>query len=319
MGFNGSRIGRINTSTLGSASGVWSVNEVHLGRQQDTWPVTDGFNVDVLLVGGGGGGGSTIGAGAGAGGILIGTLRVNKATTYAVVIGAGGSQEANGNSSSAFNVTAYGGGGSRGYTTSPTLLPGFPGGSGGGGSGTRPNGATSNGGAATQTNQSGFTGYGFAGGIGTSSGDPIQPAGGGGAGELGENGIRTGTTRAGAGGNGIFNSYRTDVNVGYGGGGNGYSYNSGAIAPDKRATYGGGTAVAQGTSSAGVANTGGGGGGGGFFNSPSVGGTGGSGICVVRYLSPQKATGGTVTTYTSNSDGKSYVVHTFLSTSSFIT
>jgi hypothetical protein len=67
--------------------------------------------------------------------------------------------------------------------------------------------------------------------------------------------------------------------------------------------------------SAGAANTGNGGGGG-----PSgigaVGGNGGSGVVIISYVNPtQRATGGTVTSYTSNS--LTYWVHTFTTSGTF--
>jgi hypothetical protein len=64
-----------------------------------------------------------------------------------------------------------------------------------------------------------------------------------------------------------------------------------------------------GTGVAGTANTGGGGGGGGS------GSTGGSGIVIISYPGAQRATGGTVTSYSSG--GFSYTVHTFNSSGTF--
>jgi hypothetical protein len=59
------------------------------------------------------------------------------------------------------------------------------------------------------------------------------------------------------------------------------------------------------------ANTGGGGGGGSHYNVTNKGGEGGSGIVVVRYAGPQKATGGTVTSVSG------YTIHTFTSSGTF--
>lgn len=59
------------------------------------------------------------------------------------------------------------------------------------------------------------------------------------------------------------------------------------------------------------ANTGGGGGGGSHYNSNNKGGDGGSGIVIVRYSGPQKATGGTVSTVAG------YTIHTFTSSGTF--
>jgi hypothetical protein len=63
-------------------------------------------------------------------------------------------------------------------------------------------------------------------------------------------------------------------------------------------------------------NTGGGGGGSGSGGtSGGSNNAGGSGIVIIRYSGSQKATGGTVTTYTSS--GQSYWVHTFTSSGTF--
>jgi hypothetical protein len=45
------------------------------------------------------------------------------------------------------------------------------------------------------------------------------------------------------------------------------------------------------------------------------GGPGGSGIVIISYLGAQRATGGTVTSYSSG--GFSYTVHTFLSSGTY--
>jgi hypothetical protein len=60
------------------------------------------------------------------------------------------------------------------------------------------------------------------------------------------------------------------------------------------------------SSTAGTANTGGGGG-----NSSA----GGSGVVIISYLGAQRATGGTVTTYSSG--GFTYTVHTFTASGTF--
>lgn len=75
---------------------------------------------------------------------------------------------------------------------------------------------------------------------------------------------------------------------------------------------GGGGAGGSSPSGAGVhatANTGGGGGGAG--SGTNIGGNGGSGIVIIRYLGTQKATGGTIT----SSGG--YTIHTFTSSGTF--
>ena len=58
--------------------------------------------------------------------------------------------------------------------------------------------------------------------------------------------------------------------------------------------------------------------GGGGGSSARAGGSGGSGIVIIRYKSPtQRATGGSVTSYTSGSD--TFWVHTFTSSGTFAT
>jgi hypothetical protein len=272
---------------------------------------------DVLMVAGGGAAGVTIGAGGGAGGVLLGSFAIPSSGSYTITIGAGASTGAdgtNGSNTTCFGLVANGGGGGYGYTNTNGANPGNPGGSGAGGAGNR--GGTSAGGAATQTSQSTLIGYGFAGGLGTSSGDPIQPGGGGGAGAVGQAGQPTGTTKAGDGGDGIYNNYRTGSNVGYAGGGSGHSYNSGADPTNKRSTFGGGVSTTN-ELSPGVPNTGGGGAGGGFLYGPAQG-SGGSGIVVIRYptFTSNIATGGNVTYYTLNN--VEYTVHTFTSSNTLV-
>lgn len=272
--------------------------------------------IDVFMVGGGGAGGGSIGSGGGAGGILVGTTTLSEAASMPVFVGAGGSSGADsqsGENTTFFGLIAYGGGGGKSWMQNGDPAPGrgVDGGSGSGGSGNR--GPTTTGGSAIQTSQSTLTGYGNAGGTGTSSGDPIQPGGGGGAGGAGQNGINTGTTKAGDGGIGRYNNFRTGSNIGYAGGGSGHSYNSAAAPNSTRDTWGGGASLDN-TVVHGVANKGGGGAGGGFLYGP-VQGNGGSGIVVIRYLGAQNATGGTVTTYSSG--GNTYTVHTFTTSGTF--
>jgi hypothetical protein len=66
----------------------------------------------------------------------------------------------------------------------------------------------------------------------------------------------------------------------------------------------------------GGANTGGGGGGGAHYNSNNFGGTGGSGAVIIRYTGSQRASGGTVVTYTTSS--VTYTAHAFFSSGVFV-
>ena len=280
-------------------------------------PTSRPTDFDILMVAGGGAGGPTIGGGGGAGGVLLGAFAIPSSGSYTITVGAGapiGAGGTNGSNTTCFGLVAIGGGGAYNYTETNGANPGNAGGSGAGGAGNR--GGTSAGGAATQTSQSTLTGYGFAGGLGTASGDPIHPGGGGGAGAVGQAGQPTGTTKAGDGGDGIYNNYRTGSNVGYAGGGSGNSYNSAVNPTDKRATFGGGVSITN-EGVPGVPNTGGGGAGGGFIYGPAQG-SGGSGIVVIRYptFTSNIATGGNVTYY--NADGVEYTVHTFTSSGNLV-
>ena len=279
-------------------------------------------NVEVLVVAGGGGGGWDVGGGGGGGGVCYSkSYPITPGSAISVTIGnggaganqptgagragSGGRAGANGDNSVFGAITALGGGGGGGWSN----VSGANGGSGGG--------QTSNSGdaaySATQTGGAYYVGYGNPGGISarnTSPGDNNYSgaSGGGGAGGPGGGGINNGTwtlnsSLAGFGGPGLpFNISGTTKY--YGGGGGSSSDNSiytgiGGI--------GGG---ANGGEQNGEANTGGGGGGGGLPT--NIGGTGGSGIVIVRYPGPQKATGGNTITQV---DG--YTIHTFTSSGTF--
>jgi hypothetical protein len=267
-------------------------------------PITGATQGVYLIVAGGGGGGQSIFAsagGGGAGGLLTGTFFANVSTSYSIVVGSGGSAGVSGTNSSGFGVTAIGGGHGGGNVQPPS--GNFSGGSGGSGGGS----------AIDNSAGSGTAGQGFAGSLGR--GDPFQGGGGGGAGAAstrpnGGIGIQssingTATYYAGGGGGGGSNQSggqdgQLPGDGGLGGGGQG-----GFGGPD-----GSGSVATNGV--AGTAGLGGGGGGGarvGQFGSTG-GGAGGSGVVIAAYASPsQRATGGTVTTYTSG--GITYWVHTF--------
>jgi len=181
-------------------------------------------------------------------------------------------------SSSAPTYSAIGGGG--GYTGHSILDVTQSGGSGGGGSGSDLGGFHNvNGGAGTGT---GITLQGYAGGSGYYDTPYFRGSGGGGAGGVGKNASDTAN-----GGIGLSYSI-TGSSIGYGGGGGGGSWNSnnfgyggGGINNIFGGGNGGGTS--SGTGVSGVANTGGGGGGSGNANGGVPGGTGGSGIVIIRY------------------------------------
>jgi len=70
-------------------------------------------NVEYLIIGGGGAGGYNTGGGGGAGGVVSGSTNVSANTNYRIVVGSGGTNgidPTNGGNSSAFGITADGGG-----------------------------------------------------------------------------------------------------------------------------------------------------------------------------------------------------------------
>jgi hypothetical protein len=253
------------------------------------------LTADVLMVAGGGGGGSSFGGGGGAGGVLATSSYSISAGSYTIAVGGGAPRSAaadstrgsNGNNTTGFGVTCYGGGGGGSYNNAYT---GLPGGSGGGGGSSETSG-TMAGGAATQTTQSPFTGYGNRGGNSFGR-NPYIGTGGGGAGAQGQD-ISSGTV-SGNGGNGL-NTWSSWAPVsalgqsGYiagGGAGAAYTWSNGSSVGNPG--LGGGGTSTGGQSALGgnaAANTGSGGGGGGFPT--GQGGTGADGIVIVRYTRAQ--------------------------------
>jgi hypothetical protein len=261
-----------------------------------TFTSTGAGDIDVLIVAGGGGGGSWVGAGGGAGGVVVRNNFPITAGSYSIVVGNGGAgginpgsytspfpSTTNGQNSTAFGLTAIGGGKGGSWNGDQNA----DGGSGGGAS-------QQNGQKSGLQPGSASGGFGNAGGAnaGFGAGGPHATAGGGGAGAAGQNTVND--TQSGAGGIGIINTFRTGANLYYGGGGGGGMHGPGY--DDSRAglgtrngnTGGGGNGKHRNNSliadQAGLANTGGGGGGGGApGNEPSYGGAGGSGIVVIRY------------------------------------
>jgi hypothetical protein len=251
-------------------------------------PITGAYAVEYLLVAGGGGGGFNSfqgSGGGGAGGLLANVASVQPGTAYSIVVGSGGSVNAKGANSTAFSLTALGGGSGAGNSDTAVINGGS-----GGGRCTRDNPAENFGPG------SGTSGQGFAGSSGISG---YVGAGGGGASQTGQ-----GT----AGGSGTASSI-SGSSVFYAGGGGGGNRQVGS----------GGTGGAGGggfNNTAGTANTGGGGAGGGSDPGAFTGTAGGSGVCILSYPSAsQRATGGTVTTYTSG--GQVYWVHTFTTSGTF--
>lgn len=258
--------------------------------------ITQGGEIEYVIVAGGGSGGSSTNAsgggasGGGAGGVVVGTRPI-AGGTYDVVVGAGGKPVnepgavgSNGENSSVFGLVALGGGGGAGVEQAA----GADGGSGGGGG--RRRGA---GGKALQpTSESG--GLGHDGAIGAPNA-PDQGSGGGGAGAVGTGGRFRST---GQGGDGLVSMIT----------GKPVTYAIGGLGGIRAQTV-------QGIPGRTHRGDGGGGGAGGRGSSSwAMGGAGGSGIVVIRYKlpppTPMMAEGGEVTTMTDD-QGKTWRVHTF--------
>jgi hypothetical protein len=262
--------------------------------------------VEVLVVAGGGaGGGRHAGGGGGGGVIYVTSYPVTPGTNITVTVGNGGlaggygSRGGNGQNSLFGSLTAIGGGGGGGYADGAATVIGASGGSGGGGAGAAGlPGGNGSGGAGTpgQGNRGGDPwASGWPGGGGGGAGQPGQSPRNGLYGGRGGDGLLysiSGFPRYYAGGGGGAGESNVDLNGGLGGlGGGGRA--TGAYNPSQ--------------GQPGEANTGGGGGG----SRDQAGAVGGSGVVIVRYPGPQKATGGTITQV------GGYTIHTFTSSGTF--
>ena len=268
----------------------------HTFTADGNFVVSASGTVDYLIVAGGGAGGGW--GGGGAGGLLTATGLAVTAQTYAITVGDGGTSQSgavsntagnDGEDSTAFGLTAIGGGGGGSANN------GRNGGSGGGagahgcgGSG-YPFQCTSFGSGTSGQGNDGNKGYDGGGGCGGYD----SGGGGGGAGAQGGTGN---TSNGGNGGDGVANNYRTGSNVTYAAGGGGAGYSDGcnpgdSVTGNNRTMPNGGSSGIGGdggshnsapgvnTATAGDTNTGSGGGG-----DPDAHGAGGSGIVVIRYL-----------------------------------
>ncbi len=248
---------------------------IHTFTSSGTFTVTQGGNVETLVVAGGGGGGSRHGGGGGAGGLQYSSSSAVTAQGYSIVVGNGGDGGTYGLNSpsgagyagedSSFNsIVAIGGGGGCTYDGCPAA-----GGSGGGGAG-----------ANSRTGASGTGGQGNNGGTGGTNG---SGAGGGGAGAVGADSDGVNGSDAGVG-----LAYTiSGSSVYYAGGGGGGS--DGGYVGGSGGNGGGGHGGNGGNTSgmtAGAANTGGGGGATRSLDGYSSGAAGGSGIVIIRYRLP---------------------------------
>jgi hypothetical protein len=232
-----------------------------------TMTVTKAGLFEVLAIGGGGGGGSNndgslSSGGGGGGGVTITTIYL-EAGAHTVVVGAGGAQNVNGQSTSIDSnvINAVGGGRGGGR-----LYP-FSGGTGGSGGGQFYN------------NGNFVLGFGFV-GLGNNGGTPVtNNAGSGGGGFSAVGGAGSGTT-GGAGGAGYdiatFTGNASTFKAAGGGGGGNTTGGAGGSSV-------GGAGGSNTNGSAAAANTGSGGGGQG--GAGTNGGAGGSGYIAIRVKS----------------------------------
>ena len=253
-------------------------------------------SIDYLIIGGGGSGGKAHGGGGGAGRVVSGTTIVDK-NTYNIVVGSGGiaSSYTDGNSSSAFGITASGGGRGGGDGSG---LP-HSGGSGGGGSGYNYSRNTSLYGA-TATTASTTNDLGNNGGNGSFRDPAGGGGGGGGAGSIGSDSLDLSGGIGGSGSsdyaswltiisNNMSQIWNTATNNGQiiASGGSGGSWRVGYVTNGPIGGGGNGGDKESGPETLptnGIDNTGGGGGGGGADG--QMGANGGSGLVIIRYIPP---------------------------------
>lgn len=265
------------------------------------------LTVDYLVIAGGGGGGNRAAGGGGAGGYRnsYGTensggnqssetsLTLDKSTNYTVTVGAGG-----GGGAQAAGVNNNGAAGSNSVFSSITSTGGGYGQASGNNAGT--GGSGGGGGHVSGTGGTAVTSpviQGFDGGDGGSS---FESAGGGGG--AGSAGADATTVNGANGGNGLSSSITGSAITRAGGGGGGCRSDLGRT-PGSGGTGGGGNAGAPGN--AGTTNTGSGGGGG-TMDGPG-GGTGGSGVVILRYPNTFTVTIGAGLTGSTATDGSDKV------------
>jgi hypothetical protein len=284
-------------AATGGTTSTVGLYTAHTFLSSSNFVVSGGVSKDVeyLIVAGGGGGGGRHGGGGGAGGMRTGTVSSVTAGTYVVSVGGGGSGNTGDNTrgtsgvdSSVLSITSIGGGGGGGHPT----LAALSGGSGGGG-GWGNSGAAGTSGQGNAGGNSGGQGGAGGGGKGAGGGGATDPGGAGAQSNIDGNNYYY----AGGGGGGSWSDPGGAGNGGIGGGGGGNSTPGGG---GGSAGTGGGSARNPGgngqqvpnngvstVAGSGGANTGGGGGSGeqsGYESYVGVGGNGGTGIVIVRYL-----------------------------------
>jgi prepilin-type N-terminal cleavage/methylation domain-containing protein len=263
---------------------------IHVFNSSGTLNCPSSKTAQVLVVAGGGGGGGCISGGGGAGGLIYNASYTINSGDTSVTVGAGGEggngwdssqQHGKKGANSVFgSITAIGGGGGADHRFSSTL----PNDGGSGGGDALHNVDSGN----TQDNGLGTAGQGNNGGsCGSASNCYDRAGGGGGAGGVGQ---ASSGSKAGNGGAGVYYGSVFSDSYGHGGwfaggGGGGVRSGTGSIGTAGNGGGGNGSVNTVGATNA-LNNTGGGGGGAGFnvVNTAVVGGKGGSGIVIIKYL-----------------------------------
>ncbi len=270
-----------NTSVSGST--------IHKFNSSGTFTCSASKTAQVLVVAGGGGGGGVIGGGGGAGGVVYNSSYALAASSYNITVGAGGlggyghDSNAQGGTkggdsvfdvnSTTLKITALGGG-AGGHWGGSTTSTSTSGGSGGGGSNSAAAG-------------SGTSGQGNSGGVSLNTN---YAGGGGGAGSAGQtftNGVKSGDGGAGVNYASIFGTSVGESGWFASGGGGGVRSGNGANGVASNGGGGAGTTYTV-VAESGMPNTGGGGGGAGYNTGNSsirFGGSGGSGVVLISYIS----------------------------------
>lgn len=265
-------------------------------------PLNNFPSIEYLVIAGGAGGGGDNGGGGGAGGYRSGSLTASVGTTYTVTVGGGssgitGHSAGNQGGNSVFgSITSTGGGGG-----SSQAFVGGNGGSGGGAGQAETSG--------TKAGGSGTTGQGNDGG--SSTGVTARGGGGGGSSQAGQAGA---ANSGGNGGDGTASSITGTSVTRAAGGGGGADQNAGGAGSaetDAGATAG---ASGAGNGSNATANTGSGAGGGGQA-AGAIGGSGGSGVVILKVLTSEYS-GTTSGSPTVGTDG-SYTILTYTGSGSY--
>jgi hypothetical protein len=258
-------------------------------------------SVEVLVVAGGGSGGVDNGGGGGGGGVIYNAnFLLTAGTAYTVTVGAGGASRAgasddgpgnNGSNSVFGSLTAIGGSGGTGWTNT-ALPPGSSSYSGGSGAGQSASNSTVNSrGAGTGTAGQGFNGGTAVAGL---------AGGGGGAGGAGGN---ASSGNVGAGGIGFLSNISGVSTTYAAGGAGGFDVATGVTSTLPVSRNGTTKKLTEAGEDPCSPNTGHGGNGANHNDENS--GAGGSGIVIVRYFGPARATGGTITSV------GGYTIHSF--------